>query len=70
MTPRKPAASLLVRRVAGIVLGLTAATITVIGVSVATFGTDLDLIVPLSLFVMLGSAAVSLSRSSRRRRQG
>ena len=50
------------RRVAGIIIGLLAALITVAAVSVLTLGSQFDLIVPLCLFVLLGSGAVSLSR--------
>ncbi len=50
------------RRVAGLVIGLLTALMTITVVSVLTFGEEPNLIVPLCLFIVFGSGAVSLSR--------
>ena len=65
MTAPRSSARALVRRVAGFVIGLMAAMSTVMVVSVMTLGGQLDVIVPLVLFTLFGSGAVSLRRTLR-----
>jgi hypothetical protein len=62
MSDRPTALSPIARRVAGFVIGLMAALSTVMAVSVLTDGGQLDLILPLGLFIVFGSGAVALSR--------
>jgi flagellar motor component MotA len=62
MSDRPTALSPIARRVAGLVIGLMAALSTVMAVSVLTDGGQLDLILPLGLFIVFGSGAVALSR--------